>query len=204
MQKNNIADYHVQEGLRDGRTVTIRAIRPDDKGGMADALREVSSESMYRRTFSAKRELSADDLKRLTEVDFNNVVALVTVMQEAEQDRILGGGRYIRTGESSAALNAEVAFLVDDAHQGLGIGSLIFKHLVTIARASGITQFEAEVLPTNEGMLRLFTRSGLPVISTRSRDSVHVTIDLNPGQIGDQPRTGNTTDRTDRTDGGKS
>jgi GNAT superfamily N-acetyltransferase len=81
-------------------------------------------------------------------------------------------------------MNAEIAFLIDDVHQGLGIGSRIFKHLVTIARASGITQFEAEVLPTNEGMLKLFTRSGLPVISTPSRDSVHVTIDLNAGQLG--------------------
>ncbi len=184
MQRNNIENYLVTERLRDGRQVTIRAIRPDDKGGMADALREVSPESLYRRTFSAKRELSADDLKQLTEVDFKNVVALVTEMKEEEQDRIVGGGRYILTGESGAALNAEIAFLIDDAHQGLGIGSRIFKHLVTIARAAGITQFEAEVLPTNEGMLRLFTRSGLPVISTRSRDSVHVTIDLTAGQLG--------------------
>jgi GNAT superfamily N-acetyltransferase len=179
MQRNNIANYSVTERLRDGRQVTIRAIRADDKGAMADALREVSPESLYRRTFSAKRELSDDDLKRLTDVDFKNIVALVTLVKEDEQDRIVGGGRYIRTGESGAALNAEIAFLIDDAHQSLGIGSRIFKHLVAIARAAGITQFEAEVLPTNEGMLKLFTRSGLPVISTRSRDSVHVTIDLN-------------------------
>jgi GNAT superfamily N-acetyltransferase len=184
VEGNNIANYLVTELLRDGRQVTIRAIRPDDKGGMADALREVSPESLYRRTFSAKRELSADDLKRLTEVDFKNVVALVTVVKEEEQDRIVGGGRYIRTGESGEEMNAEIAFLIDDVHQGLGIGSRIFKHLVTIARASGITQFEAEVLPTNEGMLKLFARSGLPVISTPSRDSVHVTIDLNAGQPG--------------------
>jgi GNAT superfamily N-acetyltransferase len=185
MQKNSIANYLVTEHLRDGRQVTIRAIRPDDKGSLADTLREVSSESLYRRTFSVKRELSDDDLKRLTEVDFKNVVALVTEMKEEEQAKIVGGGRYIRTGESGAELNAEVAFLIDDAHQGLGIGSRIFKHLVTIARAAGITQFEAEVLPTNEGMLRLFTRSGLPVISTRTRDSVHVTIDLTAKETGE-------------------
>jgi len=178
MERGDIANYSVTERLRDGRPVTIRAIRPDDKGGMADALREVSSESLYRRTFSAKRYLSDDDLRKLTEVDFENVVALVAVMDEEAQDRIVGGGRYIRTGASGDALKAEVAFLVDDAHQGLGIGSRIFKHLVSIARASGITQFEAEVLPSNEGMLKLFTRSGLPVVSAPSRDAVHVVIDL--------------------------
>jgi GNAT superfamily N-acetyltransferase len=146
---------------------------------MADALREVSPESLYRRTFSAKRDLRDDDLKQLTEVDFENVVALVAIMNEEDQDRIVGGGRYVRTGASGVPLKAEVAFLIDDAHQGLGIGSRIFKHLVRIARASGITQFEAEVLPSNEGMLRLFTRSGLPVARTTSRDSIHVTIELN-------------------------
>lgn len=182
MKRNDIANYSVTEHLRDGRPVTIRAIRPEDKGGMADALREVSSESMYRRTFSAKRDLSDNDLRQLTEVDFENVVALVGVMQEEGQDRIVGGGRYIRTGTSGPRLTAEVAFLIDDRYQGLGIGSRIFKHLVLIARASGIKQFEAEVLPSNEGMLRLFTRSGLPVTTTRSRDSVHVMIELNASE----------------------
>ncbi len=70
MQRNDIVNYSVTERLRDGRPVTIRAIRPDDKGRMADALREASPESLYRRTFSVKRDLSDDDLKQLTEVDF--------------------------------------------------------------------------------------------------------------------------------------
>ena len=178
MQKNDIANYSVTERLQDGRQVMIRAIRPDDKGCMADALREVSPESLYRRTFSAKRELSDDDLKQLTEVDFENVVALLAVMNDEAQERVVGGGRYIRTGTTGTEMRAEVAFLVDDAHQGLGIGSRIFKHLVAIARASGIKQFEAEVLPSNDSMLRLFTRSGLPVAKVQTRDSVHVTIEL--------------------------
>ena len=179
MEKNDIANYSVTERLRDGRSVTIRAIRPDDKGRVTGALRKVSPESLYRRTFSAKRDLRGDELEQLTDVDFENVVALVAVTSDEAQDRIVGGGRYIRTGASGEASKAEVAFLIDDAHQGLGIGSRLFKHLVAIARASGIVQFEAEVLPSNESMLRLFTRSGLPVSRTALRDSVRVTIELN-------------------------
>jgi len=179
MKKNDIANYSVMERLQDGRLVTIRAIRPEDKGRVADAIRKISPESLYRRTFSTKRELGDHELDQLTKVDFENVIALVAVMNEEKQDRIVGGGRYIRIGTSGALPKAEVAFLIDDAHQGLGIGSRIFRHLVTIARTSGIVRFEAEVLPSNEGMLRLFTRSGLPVARTTSRDSIHVTIDLN-------------------------
>ena len=184
VKRSGIANYSVAERLRDGRTVTIRAIRREDKGQMAEALRDLSPESFYRRTFSPKRELNDKDLTRLTEVDFDVVVALVAVMHEEGEDRVVGGGRYFRTGTSATAQTAEVAFLIDDAHQSLGIGSRIFKHLVTIARASGITQFEAEVLPSNEGMLRLFNRSGLPVAATPSRDSVHVTIELTATEKG--------------------
>lgn len=179
MDKNDIANYSVVELLRDGRQATIRAIRPDDKGRMADTLRNVSPESFYRRIFTAKRDLTDDEMKQLTEVDFGKVVALVAVMKEEDEGRIVGGGRYVRTG---TALRAEVAFLIDDAHQGFGIGSRIFKHLVAIARASGVTQFEAEVLPSNDGMLRLFTRSGLPVTRTMTRDSVHVIIELDAAE----------------------
>jgi len=116
-------------------------------------------------------------LTQATEVDFVNVVALVAVVEEAGQDRIVGGGRYLRIG-TPAEPRAEVAFLVDDAHQGLGIGSRLFRHLVAIARASGVAQFEADVLPANEGMLRLFSRSGLPVTRTATPDAIHLTIDL--------------------------
>ena len=54
MKKNDIASYSMEELIRDGRAVTIRPVHPDDKGRMVDALREVSSESLYRRTFSAR------------------------------------------------------------------------------------------------------------------------------------------------------
>ena len=101
-------------------------------------------------------------------------------------DQIVGGGRYLRIGEAGDGGRAEVAFLVDDAHQGLGIGSRLFRHLVAIARALGIAQFEADVLPANEGMLRLFSRSGLPVSRTVTPDAVHLTIDLAASR-GDAP-----------------
>jgi RimJ/RimL family protein N-acetyltransferase len=188
MQGNDIANYCVQERLRDERTVTIRAIRPDDKGRITDVIREMSSESLYRRMFSVKRDLSDHELRQLTEVDFDKIVALVAIMKEAEQDRIVGGGRYVRCGEPPAAQKAEIAFLIDDAYQGRGIGSLIFRHLVSIASAAGVKTLEAEVLPSNDGMLRLFDRSGLRVIKTRTRDSVHVTIDLtSTGKGGQMP-----------------
>jgi len=162
--------------------VTIRAIRPEDRGLVIDALRKVSEESLRLRFFAGKAKFTDYELRQATEVDFVNVVALVAVLDEDNRDTIVGGGRYLRTGTSGGGQRAEVAFLIDDAHQGLGIGSRLLKHLATIARASGITAFEADVLRTNEGMLRLFSRSGLPITRTVTSDAVHLTIDLTAQQ----------------------
>ena len=172
MNMDDAARYSFSEPLRDGRSVLIRAIRPDDKGLLVDTLGKISPQSLYFRLFSAKRKFSDDELKQVTVVDFVNIVALVAVLEKDGIDRIVGGGRYIRMEPSGTGQSAEVAFLIDDAHQGLGIGSRLFKHLVMIARGSGITQFEAEVLPSNARMLRLFTRGGFPVATTMTRDSV--------------------------------
>jgi len=178
MIRSDIVNYSVTERLRDERPLTIRAIRPEDKGLVIEALHEVSTDSIYRRLFTMKRDITADGLKRITEVDFVDVVALVAVLEKDGHDHIVGGGRYIRSGPSGAGQKAEVAFLVSDPFQGLGIASRIFKRLVAIARESGITQFEAEVLPANEAMLKVFTRSGIPVTRTATRDFVYVLMDL--------------------------
>jgi len=175
---NDIRNCNVTEQLRDDRTVTIRAIRPDDKGLIIEALNKVSAESIYRRFLMAKKEVSPQELKLATEVDFVNIVALVAVMEKEGNVEITGGGRYIRTGASRGRERAEVAFFVGDAFQGLGIASRIFKHLVAIARDSGIAEFEAEVLPSNEAMLKVFARSGLRFARSATRDTVHVLMDL--------------------------
>ena len=184
MKKNDLANYISTEPLRDGRPLTIRAIRPDDKGSLIEALNQVAPQSLYLRLFSGKRKFSDEEMIQMTAVDFVNVVALVAVLEKDGIERIAGGGRYIRIGPAGTGRSAEVAFLIDDAHQGLGIGSRIFKHLTTIARESGITRLVAEVLPSNAVMLRLFDRSGLPVEKNLSGGSVHVTIQLAQEEAG--------------------
>jgi RimJ/RimL family protein N-acetyltransferase len=174
VETDDVRNYNVIERLRDQRTVTIRAIRPDDKGLVIEGLNHVSAESLYRRFLAIRKELTAEGLKKMTEVDFVNVVALVAVMEKDGNDQIAGGGRYVRT----TGPRAEVAFLIGDTFQGLGIASLLFKHLVAIARDSGIKQFEAEVLPSNEAMFKVFARGGIPVTRKAAGGSVHVLMEL--------------------------
>ena len=158
MNKDDIVKYSATERLRDLRPVTIRTVRPDDKGLVIEALPGVSPESIQRRLFTSRKEITADDLKWITEIDFMNVAGLVALLRKEGHYHIVGRGRYIRSGASVYGQRAEAAFLAEDAFQGLVIASLIFRHLVTIAGRSGITEFEAEVLPTNEAMQKVFTR----------------------------------------------
>ncbi len=135
MNRNDIVTYSVAGMLKDQRPVTIRAIQPDDKGLVIEALRDVSAESIYRRFFAAKKNITAEGLKQATEVDFENIVALIAVTEKDGKEHIAGGGRYIRSVPPVAGkARAEVAFLVSDAFQGLGIASQLLKHLVAIGR----------------------------------------------------------------------
>ena len=178
MNQNDRMNYTVTEQLRNKQEITIRAVRPDDKGLVVEALSNLSADSIYRRLFTTKKNISPEGLKKVTEVDFDNVVALVVEMEKDGKEQLVGGGRYIRSGATENGHKAEVAFLINDAFQGLGIASRIFKHLLAIARESGITQFEAEVLPGNTAMLRVFSGSGLRVTTNATRESIHISMEL--------------------------
>jgi len=170
--------YSKKETLKNGLQVTIRAIRPDDKEALVAAFKELESRTVYLRFFGLKKEFSPQELKQATEVDFTRTVALVTCIQVGEIEKIIGAGRYIVFGNAEPPDRAEVAFTVEEDYQGLGIGSITLRHLTRIARERGITQFDADVLPDNKGMLAVFHRSGLPVKQKHAEGVVHVTLSL--------------------------
>jgi len=146
-----LAGYRAVETLRDGRPATIRALRPQDREALVEAFSRTGDESRYRRFFTSKRLLSEGEIKFFVDVDFSTHVALVAELDEGGRQVIAGGGRYV----VSAPGRAEVAFMVDDPHQGLGIGSLLMRHLAACARAAGLDTLEAEVLPDNSSMLKV-------------------------------------------------
>lgn len=170
--------YHSVEQLKNGMDVTVRAVRQDDKDRFIDAFRNLERESVYTRFFGFKNELTKEDLKTITEVDFENVVALVVTKTEGQDETIIGSGRYIAGDAPGGKRNAEVAFTVVEGYHGLGIASRILRRLIAIARDKGIAMFEADVLPENKAMLAVFGRSGLAMSQSREDGIVHVTLEL--------------------------
>jgi GNAT superfamily N-acetyltransferase len=176
------AEYEALETLKNGTLAKIRAIRSDDKKRLSQAFRNLESESVYKRFFSYKKDLTDRELKLATEVDFENEVALVVTVGEGDTETIIGGARYAAFGAPGAERKAEVAFAVEEDYQGQGIAGRLLRHLVSIARRKGVAQFEAEVLAGNKGMLTVFTRSGLPMKHSVSDGTAHVVLSLKEGR----------------------
>jgi RimJ/RimL family protein N-acetyltransferase len=183
MKRDDIANYTVVEKLRDQRPVTIRAIRPGDKEPFREAFKGLEASSIYMRFFGPRKELTDRELIEATEVDFIRTVALVACVQESAGERIIGGARYFALGGPDPPSAAEIAFVVEEDYQGQGLASILLKHLLLIGRQQGISRFEADVLHANKKMLRVFERTGLPIVTKASSDCIHVTIFLNKGEI---------------------
>jgi GNAT superfamily N-acetyltransferase len=174
----DVENYSAQETLKNGLQVTIRAIRPDDKNALLAAFRELDERTIYMRFFAPKQHVTPEELKNATEVDFVQTVALVTCIQDGTEEKIIGAGRYIAFGNADPPDRAEVAFTVEEDYHGLGIASLILRHLAGIAKEKGVSNFHADVLPVNKGMLTVFNRSGFPVKRAYVDGLAHITLSL--------------------------
>jgi GNAT superfamily N-acetyltransferase len=137
------ASYRTEEVLRDGGSIHIRAVRPDDPERLLQHFKSLSEQSIYYRFFGIKRTLDDAELARFTQLDFANHVGLVATLREDGIERFIGVARYVRLTEPT---RAEVAFAVLDNHQGRGIGTVLLEHLRRVAHQSGIKEFEADVL----------------------------------------------------------
>jgi RimJ/RimL family protein N-acetyltransferase len=168
------AKYSATEALRDGRRVEIRALRPDDRADLLAAAARTSEQSLYRRFFAVRRSFTEREIAFFLNPDFVNHVALVAVVEESGRPVIVGGGRYVVTQPGKA----EVAFAVVDQYQGQGIGAALMRHLAAIARAAGLEELIAEVLPDNIPMLKVFEKSGFRLSTRREPQVVHVSLRL--------------------------
>jgi GNAT superfamily N-acetyltransferase len=171
-------DFRVEHALRSGTPVTIRAVRTDDRERVASAFAQLDRESVYTRFFAYKSALSALELGRIDTMDFVRDVMLVATTGSDKGEIVIGSGRYVACDAADGIAAAEVAFIVEEDYQGLGVATRLLSHLVSIARRCGFERFEADVLSGNKAMLGVFARTGLPLKQRREGGVIHVTIDL--------------------------
>jgi GNAT superfamily N-acetyltransferase len=161
--------------LADGDVVTLRPITPADSAALVEFHRLLSDRTVFLRYFYPHRALGADEVDHLTRLDGRDRFALV--VERAGQ--LVAVGRYDR---SPGRPEAEVAFVVADAFQHRGLGTILLQRLARAARVVGLTTFSAEVLTENSRMLALFHESGFPTRSSVECGTVHLQM-----AIGDEP-----------------
>lgn len=160
--------------LRDGTQVRVRPIRPDDAPRLREFHDRLSSNTTRLRFFSPLKHLSRDFANRLASVDFEKRCAFV--ISPLGEDTIHAVGRY----EAETRRSAEVAFVVEDTMQGMGLGKLLLDRLVEHAREQGFSRFSAVTLGENAQMLALFRESPYHAEIHMERDLAFVRMDIRP------------------------
>jgi GNAT superfamily N-acetyltransferase len=157
--------------LVEGVVVTLRLMAPADAAALVEFHRLLSDRSVFLRYFYPHRLLAATEVEHLTQLDGRDRLALVVECAGA----LVAVGRYDR---APGRPEAEVAFVVADAFQHRGLGTLLLRRLAQAARLVGITTFSAEVLTENSRMLALFHASGYVTKSSVECGTVHLEMVL--------------------------
>jgi acyl-CoA synthetase (NDP forming)/RimJ/RimL family protein N-acetyltransferase len=161
--------------LKDGRVAQIRPILEADAERLVEFYARVSEQSKYFRFFAPYPTLSDKDVTRFTTVDNDRRVAFVVTLHAT----IIGVGRYDAISDDEA----EVAFLVEDAHQGRGVGQLLLEHLAQAGRERGLRTFVADVLPSNSRMQQIFREMGYQVEGMVDGGVTRLTFRIEPTDL---------------------
>ncbi|GII54870.1 GNAT family N-acetyltransferase [Planotetraspora thailandica] len=171
MQLRYPAHWEADVVLSDGGTAHLRPIRPDDAEPLRSFYSRLSEQSIFYRFFGPRPRLTDREIAWFTNVDYDNRVALIATIGT----EMVAVVRYDRVTPED---HAEVAFLVEDAHQGRGVASVLMEHLRAAARERGIRTFIADVLPGNHRMTGLFRQAGYTAESQFEDGVVRMTLDL--------------------------
>jgi acetyl coenzyme A synthetase (ADP forming)-like protein len=168
------AQYETEVLLKDGSRILLRPIKEDDVERWLDFISRLSHRTKYLR-FHSVPKLGSEEAIRFCSVDYNNAFAFVAEVLRDQRQEIIAIGRYSRLPTKSSA---EVAFVIEDAYQGKGIGTKLMEWLANVARDNNITTFEAYVLAENIEMMNVFKDYGFHVTSELEEGVYRVTFPI--------------------------
>jgi acetyltransferase len=146
--------------LFDGRTVTIRPIRPDDFARERRFLEELSGESRYLRF---QKWVSAPNEKLahfLTDIDYEQHMAFVCAAVAGDTEEVVGEARYVVNPDHTSC---EFGVMISDGWHNTGIAGLLMEEIIGTARSRGLKSIEGQVLARNTTMLRFARGLGFKV-----------------------------------------
>jgi len=153
-------DIASEQIFKDNLKVRFRAIKPSDEEAMRRLFYRFSNEMVFRRFLFPISTMPHDKMQEYVNVDYSREMSVVALVGEADQEKIIAEARYVKDEQSAFG---EVAFVVDESYQGLGVATHLYEMLIRLAKDRGLKGFTAEVLQTNKGMMRVFEGSRLPI-----------------------------------------
>ncbi len=161
--------------LHDGTEIFVRPVKPIDDEPLTEMLYSLSEKSVRRRFFTHTKAFPLKDVQHLTNIDYEQNLALVGIVPGPGEGEIVAIAQYFL---NPAEMTAEIAFIVQDDWQAKGVGTRMMQALGQVAVERGVHRFDATVLPENKAMLALFQNSGYPVRTEFDGDSYAVEIEL--------------------------
>lgn len=143
--------------LRDGSVLHVRPIRPEDAELERAFVAGLSEETRFFRFFYRLQELTPGMLARFTQIDYDREMALIALHDIGETKAIVGVARYITNPDRESA---EFAVTTADEWHGRGVGRMLMKRLLAVAKQRGLKRLEGAVLRANHNMLRFTAALG--------------------------------------------
>ena len=162
-----------QYTFKNGLSVVFRAIKPSDEEEMRRLFYRFSDEAVYYRYFSTVKTMPHSRMQEYVNVDFSQTMSIVGIIEEHGHEHIISEARYIKNGQT---LFAEVAFIVDEKYQHLGVATYMYQMLIRLAKEVGLHGFTADVLSSNIEMMKVFAKGGLKISANLDNGLYEVTI----------------------------
>jgi acyl-CoA hydrolase/GNAT superfamily N-acetyltransferase len=174
------SEISTRHTFKNNTTIRFRAIKPSDEDEMRRLFYRFSDESVYYRYFSPIKTMPHAKMQEYVCIDYSKIMSIVGLIGDPGSGHIIAEARYVK--EHLNSLEADVAFVVDEAYQGLGIATFIYKMLIRLAKERGIKTFTADVLSTNNSMMKVFERGEMPIKARMEGGIYHLTIQLDEAE----------------------
>jgi len=152
------SEITTKKEFKTGLEVRFRAIKPSDEEEMRHLFYRFSDEAVYYRYFTSIKTMPHTKMQEYVNVDYNQVMSIVGLKYEPGQGTIIAEARFVKEPRRPWA---DVAFIVDEKVNGLGIASYLYQMLIRLGKERGLQGFTADVLSSNHGMMKVFEKEGL-------------------------------------------
>lgn len=161
--------------LRNGETVLLRPVRPEDEPAHEDFVHSVSAEDFRLRFFSPLRQLPHSEMARFTQIDYEREMAFIATRSVGDRNETLGVVRAITDPDN---LRAEFAVLVRTDMKGQGLGEALMRKIIAYCRQRGTREIVGDILRENQAMRTLAAELGFQPVGTPVSDVVEVRLPL--------------------------